>query len=198
MIYLFHIPPSGIQSSDGNNGLLPTPSIIWSYRYDNARPPGGYGGLYYNHIGAVLPKLYVNNYRYRHIIEFGAGALTDTERGPCIGYPGVLNHTIIPVSSGSHGSVDLQRSKGRKSIYLSFYPDLPYEELLLYTDLLDKPDRRGSFHVALGQYKLLGVDEEWIRRMDHDEVTGRILFLVGYEVEYGETYDLFLADLPRP
>ena len=202
-IYLFHIPPSGMQSWGGNNELS-TPSIIWSYRYDDARAPSGYGGLYYNHTDAVLPNLYVNNYRHSHIIEFGVDTLADAEHNSCAGYPVVLNHTVVPASGGSHDDVDLRRSKGRKGVYLGFDLDLPYEELLLYTDLLDDPDRRGHFRVALGQYELLGADEEWIKGMDHDEVTGRILFLMGFDEyrgayeEYGETCGLFITDLPRP
>lgn len=187
-IYLYHIPhlPSGIQSR-GENNRPPTPSIVWSYCDDIF---GGFGGLYYNRADAVLPNLCLHDGEGSHIIEFGMNALVGAERGPPVGYPVVLNHTVTSGKSHTLGGMSFQGAKGRKEACFGFGSP---GEFFLNTALLDDPDRRGRFRGSLRQHGLQGACHEWTRAMEYDEVTGRIILLVDGLV----TYDLFLADLPR-
>lgn len=188
-IYLYHIPhmPSGIQSRDQNDKRQ-TPLLIWS-SYDGSAS-GEYGGLYYDRTDAVLPKFYLHNEKYSHMIEFGIDTPTDAEHDPCIGYPAVLNHTVTPADGDPNDRLSFRWAKGRRGVHFGF--NFSGGEFHTSTVLIDDPDRRGYFRGSLGRYRLL--DNWWIERMEHDEVTGRI-FLVTGDGDSG-TCELFFADLP--
>ena len=113
--------------------------------------------------------------------------LADAERNPTIGYLAVLNHSLIPETDYSRY---MRRLKGRKSAYINF--SRADGELLLFTDFLDNPNRRGCLRAALRP-----LSEGWIDKLDHDKLTGRIILLICRNGDAG-VYELFLVDSAAP
>lgn len=189
-IHLYRIPhlPSGIQLQGGNDDL-PTPSLAWTCGYGG---PNMYGGLYYDRTDAILPNLYLHNDNYSSIIVFGVPTQGDTEPDTCAGHPVVLNHIITSYDRSPCRPILSQRSKGRKGAHL----DGDDDGFHLFTVLVDDPDRFGWFRLVLSQHELPDIDKEWVKKMEYDEVTGRILLLTADE--YSDTCRLCFVDLSRP
>jgi len=191
-IYLYHIPhlSSRAQSQSGN-GQSSTPSVVWSFCDFNRSER--YGGLYYNRTDAILQNFYLHNGKRSHMIEFGMDVPAGTERDPRIRYTVVLKHTVTPRNDNSTHIIPF-RVKGRKGAGFGYDPAIG--GFRLDTLFVDDPDRCGHFGVFTRQHGVLDIGRQWFEKMEYDEVTGRVLFLVSEE--YASTWGrLLLADLPR-
>ena len=107
-------------------------------------------------------------------------------------YPVVPKRTNTSANDNPNDGVIFRWSEGRKAARIGF--DSSGEELRLNTEFIDDPNQCGHLCIALRQYGLSGIGEELVA-MECDEVTGRILLVIG---DGGPDTRLFLADLSQP
>lgn len=190
-VHLCHIShlSSGIQPRGGNDKPQ-IPSITWSSHGSHGF--GGYAGLHYDRTDAVLPRFYLHNNGYSSVLGFEVDTLAGAEHDLHVVYPVVPKRTNTSANDNPNDGVIFRWSEGRKAARIGF--DSSGEELRLNTEFIDDPNQCGHLCIALRQYGLSGIGEELVA-MECDEVTGRILLVIG---DGGPDTRLFLADLSQP
>ena len=177
-IHLYHIPEHGDEGDD--RSLVP----IWSWRGDAS----GYCGTLYK-ATSPYPGLWLQGERTTHILEF------DVDES---GFPMVINHNIIRAQP-AHFVGKLLKLQGRKGMSVDI---IQGGEIVLNTVVLGKPEATRQLRAELpGLYYGPWYLQDEVKYTDLDEMTGRILIVVGSadvrrqdNIPYARR--LCIADLP--
>ena len=150
---------------DGYN-LIP----VWSWWPPLDGPsedPSGYRGTFYK-TGSPYPALWLQGEQTTHTLEF------DTDESGC--FPVVINHHIIEGKPAYYAEKHL-KLKGRKVMGVNIKE---HGEAVFKTGVLGKPDITRELHVSLpGLFDADRNKKDEVKYVDLDEVTGRIMVVIG-------------------
>ena len=176
-ILLYHIPELGAADEDAK--LVP----VWNRMLDAS----DYRGTLYE-TASPYPGLWLQGEQSTHAIEF------DVDGSGC--YPVVVNHHITEGQPVFHVG-DALKLQGRKG--MSIETGLR-DEIVINTGVLGKPDTRRLRVSIPGLNVGSRFRKEKVKYTDLDEMTGRVMIVVGREDEDDEDIPyakkLYIADLP--
>ena len=183
-IRLYHIPEPGAAGNDSD--LVP----VWSWQGRSTE----YRGTLYE-TASPYPALWLQGVRVTHTLEF------DVDESGC--FPVVVDHHFTR-GPPAYCVWDRLKLQGRKGVSFGVRQG---GEIVFNTGILGKPGitRQLRAHLPCNRVDMwsgLELLEDEVRCTDLDEVTGRIMIMVGPMTPYqtGEwsiySRQLFLADLP--
>ena len=177
-IWLYHIPE--LRAAREDTRLV----AVWDLPLDAS----DYRGTLYKTTFAY-PGLWLQRKQTTHTIEFDADGF---------GYPMVENHHTAEGKPGFHMGNTL-KLQGRKGMSIE---TLWRDEVMISTGVLGKPDTRRLRAPIPGLNRGPRVRQAELKYADLDEMTGRIMIVVGPEVGRGQVdvpyaRRLYIADIPN-
>ena len=159
-IRLYHIPEPGTV----DDGFILVP--VWSWE-SLLGDPSGYRGTLYK-TASTYPALWLQGGRTAHTLEFDVD-----ESGS---FPMIVNHRITE-GRPAYYVEDCFKLKGRKAMGVDVKER---GKIVFKTGVLGKPDLTRQLHASLpGIYDGSWFVQDEVKYADLDEVTGRIMIVIG-------------------